>query len=85
MSDAPHNLGKIILVLLDADVFVRLNSEKSVFGGTVYVIQATFIKNNQSYNIKQMVTTAELEQISDPHVIADLMLQKLQEQYKARK
>lgn len=79
MNDAAMlALGKIVYGLAIRTNFVRVGTVESVLSKGLFTIKATRVINGKTYEVTEMVSEISLEQISDPAVIVDALIEKMQ-------
>lgn len=77
MSDFDTNFGKLIHLLTDRCTYVRVDSVPSVISKGLYRIRIYRVREKETRMHEEMFSQVMIEQISDPAVIADAMINKL--------
>lgn len=76
-KEALLNLGTLMHGLAAQVSFVRLGSTESVLRGGLFTIKATKVVNGTTYEVTELVDERSLENISDPNVIVDVLINKM--------
>lgn len=71
------NIGTMVVNLAKRGVIVRVGVEPSILTGDTLVMTLSTMKGNQSFNIREVLTEAQVTEISDMSVVCDALHAKL--------
>lgn len=73
MTDTDAKLGRLIIECAKRFTYVQVGVQTNFMKQEQYNIKVTRIHQNRSFTVTEVFRLQDLEQMSDPAVIADLM------------
>lgn len=71
------NVGALVVNLANRGFLVKLKTENTIIGGQVLVLTVADVRSKNVNQISEMLTEAQVTEISDVAVIADIIEKKL--------
>ena len=77
MSDFDTNIGKIVIGLAERCTYVRVDTVDSVMTKGLYRFRIYKVREKETRSHEEMFNREMIEQIADPMVIVDALINKL--------
>lgn len=74
-----EKIGKLLLALVEEASYVSFGVEETVFHEKMYTFRLAKIKDNRTLTVTHKASMTQLEEMSDPFVVADAMKQSLRD------
>jgi len=71
------NVGALVVNLANRGFLVKLKTENTIIGGQVLILTVADVRSKNVTQISEMLTEAQVTEISDVAVIADIIEKKL--------
>lgn len=71
------NVGALVVNLANRGFLVKLKTENTIIGGQVLILTVADVRSKNVTQISEMLTEAQVAEISDVAVIADIIEKKL--------